>query len=342
MIVSAIVACRNEARHIRCFLDLALAQQLPEAEWEIIVADGMSDDGTRQVLEEYRNADRRVRVIDNPGQIVSTGLNAAIRVARGEIVVRLDAHTEYAPDYLQQCVAALEATGADNVGGPARTRASGLVARVIAAAYHSPFACGGARFHDEEFERRRIRRIRRHRDLWLLAEGDIGAFGTLRRGARPKPRRRTQFAASPDWRKDLAVSGHCFLVPAPREFIRLVQTVFSVRLLESCSHPQTQDRGVMAPPGTRRICGCQFCAAGTGALDQACWPEFAVSNPDSNLGTRGCSLFRLVHSSFALDSPQPWMVGPSTPSVGLCDLSFFVWTRFPGRRDAPAPHQSGS
>ena len=94
----------------------------------------------------------RIRVIDNPGRIVSTGLNAAIRTARGDIVVRLDAHTAYAPDYIRRCVDVLESTGADNVGGPARTRANGRLGQAISAAYHNPFGSGGARFHNEEFE----------------------------------------------------------------------------------------------------------------------------------------------------------------------------------------------
>jgi succinoglycan biosynthesis protein ExoA len=91
-------------------------------------------------------------VIDNPGRIVSTGLNSAIKAARGEIVVRMDAHTEYAPDYVQQCVAVLQETGADNVGGPARTRAETYLEKAVAAAYHSRFAVGGARFHDVNYE----------------------------------------------------------------------------------------------------------------------------------------------------------------------------------------------
>lgn len=152
MKVSVIAACRNEIRNIRCFLDSVIAQQLDGLAWEVIVADGQSRDGTRAVLEEYAAAYGRIRVVDNTGRITSTGLNAAIRAARGEIVVRLDAHTEYAPNYVRRCVEVLEATGADNVGGPARTRANGFIARVIAAAYHSRFACGGARFHNEEFE----------------------------------------------------------------------------------------------------------------------------------------------------------------------------------------------
>ncbi len=150
--VSIVVACRNEMADIRAFVDSLLAQDAGGLEWEAIIADGMSDDGTREFLEEYCAGHARVRVIANPGRIVSTGLNAAIRAARGEIVLRMDMHTIYAPDYVRKCVETLEETGADNAGGPARTRAEGLRGRAIAAAYHSRFSTGGAKFHDEEYE----------------------------------------------------------------------------------------------------------------------------------------------------------------------------------------------
>jgi hypothetical protein len=91
-------------------------------------------------------------VIDNPGLTAPCGLNAAIHSARGGIIVRADAHTEYAPDYLLKCLETLQQTGADNVGGPARTKADGYCQRAIAAAYHSPFSVGGARFHDPDYE----------------------------------------------------------------------------------------------------------------------------------------------------------------------------------------------
>jgi hypothetical protein len=71
-------------------------------------------------------------------------LNEAIRRARGEIIIRLDVHSEYAPDYIAQCLAVLDETGARNVGGPARTMAEGYLQRAIATAYHSGFACGRA------------------------------------------------------------------------------------------------------------------------------------------------------------------------------------------------------
>ncbi|MBZ5596308.1 MAG: glycosyltransferase family 2 protein [Acidobacteriia bacterium] len=150
--VSVVVPCRNEARHIRPFLDSLCHQKLDGVEWEVIIADGMSDDGTREVLDGYRRHQGRLRMIDNPGRIVSSGLNAAIRAARGDVIVRMDAHTEYAPDYIRRCLEVLERTGADNVGGPPRVKADTFLLRALGAAYHSPFAVGGSRSHDINYE----------------------------------------------------------------------------------------------------------------------------------------------------------------------------------------------
>src|SRR5579862_7901406 len=119
MKISVVVPRRNEKQHIHDFLDSLLAQDLdPDWELEILVADGMSADGTREILDKYAARVPAVRVIDNPGRIVSTGLNASIQEAAGEVIVRMDAHTTYAPDYIRECVKTLKATGADNVGGP--------------------------------------------------------------------------------------------------------------------------------------------------------------------------------------------------------------------------------
>jgi succinoglycan biosynthesis protein ExoA len=152
VMVSIVVACRNEIRHIGPFLESLVAQDLDGIAWEALIADGMSDDGTREVLREFSERHPQVRMIDNPGRVVSPGLNAAIRAARGEIIVRMDAHTCYATDYTRRCLEELARTGADNVGGPARTRSQGARARAVAAAYHSPFSTGGARFHDPDYE----------------------------------------------------------------------------------------------------------------------------------------------------------------------------------------------
>lgn len=147
-----VVPCRNERDGIEACLRSLLRQESPSGDFEIIVADGMSDDGTRDILKWLVAEHPQLHVIDNPGRIVSTGLNAAIRAARGNIIIRIDAHSVYALDYLQQCVAVLRETGADNVGGPWIAKGKGLIGQAIAAAFQSPFAVGGARSHDPGYE----------------------------------------------------------------------------------------------------------------------------------------------------------------------------------------------
>jgi len=153
-LVSVILACRCEAAHIGSVLSSILQQEEPEGGLEVIVADGISEDGTRQILHQIASSDPRVKVIDNPARITSAGLNAAIRASRGQIIIRMDAHTHYASDYIRQCVAVLQRTGADNVGGPWVAQANGYVGEAIAAAFQSRFAAGGARGHVPYYEGR--------------------------------------------------------------------------------------------------------------------------------------------------------------------------------------------
>jgi succinoglycan biosynthesis protein ExoA len=150
--VSVIVPCRNEGGHIEHALQTILRQQAPPGGFEVLVADGMSTDQTRVVLERFAANHPNLKVIDNPGKFVSPGLNLAIRAARGEIIVRMDLHTEYAPDYILECISTLTRTGADNVGGPARTRSKSYLQAAICTAYHSAFSCGGAAFHNPDHE----------------------------------------------------------------------------------------------------------------------------------------------------------------------------------------------
>jgi succinoglycan biosynthesis protein ExoA len=152
MIISVIVPCRNERKYIEPFLEAVLSQQRdPGWELEILVADGRSNDGTREILARAARG-ASVRLIDNPQGIVSTGLNAAIEASRGEIVIRMDVHTEYAPDYIRECVHALQYSGADNVGGPWVARGEGFVSGAIAAAFRMRFCTGGGRAHDPGYE----------------------------------------------------------------------------------------------------------------------------------------------------------------------------------------------
>lgn len=143
---------RNEARYIRRSLGAVLTQDYPAERIEVIVADGMSTDGTREIIQSLQVEHPNLHLIDNLGKFVPTGLNAAIRQATGDIVIRVDGHTEIAPDYVRQCVETLERTGADNVGGCMTAVASGFFGRAVALATSTPFGVGGARFHYSDRE----------------------------------------------------------------------------------------------------------------------------------------------------------------------------------------------
>jgi glycosyltransferase involved in cell wall biosynthesis len=129
-----------------------LAQQPPPGGFEILVVDGMSDDGTREILDQLASEDSRVRVIENPKRITPYAMNAGIHAARGRFIAIMGAHNRYAPDYLLESVKLLEETGVDNVGGAMICDSHTLLQQAIALAHHSRFAVGWARWHDPGYE----------------------------------------------------------------------------------------------------------------------------------------------------------------------------------------------
>jgi glycosyltransferase involved in cell wall biosynthesis len=136
--VTVIMPVRNEEAFIARSLGAVLRQRYPADRLETLVADGQSDDRTREIIASLPGAER-VRVIENPQRRQAFGLNLALRQARGEIIVRVDGHTIIAPDYVRQCVRALEQSGAVNVGGRMEPRGETPMGCAIAAA-------GGSRF----------------------------------------------------------------------------------------------------------------------------------------------------------------------------------------------------
>jgi glycosyltransferase involved in cell wall biosynthesis len=150
--VTVVCACRDEEAHIGTFLEGLSKLDRAGLALDAIVADGMSADATLRILEEFAHGNNWFRVIRNPGRIVSTGLNDAIRLAQGQFIVRMDAHTQYEPDYVIRSIDALEKTGAANAGGPQRSRATGFWQKAIHAGFHSAFASGGAHFRDDNYK----------------------------------------------------------------------------------------------------------------------------------------------------------------------------------------------
>jgi len=146
--VTVILPCRNEASHIAACLDSILASAHPLDHLEVLVVDGMSDDGTRELVGQYARAQPIIRLLDNPKRIVPTALNIGIRAATGDVIVRMDGHVVYPPEYIPRLVDALLADGADNVGGCLVTLPGDgtPVAQAIAIAMSHPFGVGFARF----------------------------------------------------------------------------------------------------------------------------------------------------------------------------------------------------
>jgi GT2 family glycosyltransferase len=119
---------------------------------EVIVADGMSTDGTRDILTALQ-AEYPLVVIDNPAGIVSTGLNLAVAAARGDVIVRVDGHALIAPDFLRQNVALLaEHPEAWSVGGPIRHAATTTFGKAVGVAMSHPMGVGKALHRYPEYE----------------------------------------------------------------------------------------------------------------------------------------------------------------------------------------------
>jgi succinoglycan biosynthesis protein ExoA len=146
--VSVIVPCYNEQDTICLLLDAIYAQSYPRSQIEVILADGLSTDQTRERIHTFQqqHPDLAIRIVDNPRRVIPSALNRAIENAQGESIIRLDAHSVPAPDYIERCLALLQAGRGDNVGGVWQIcPGSGTwIARAIAAAASHPLGVGDA------------------------------------------------------------------------------------------------------------------------------------------------------------------------------------------------------
>ena len=144
--VSVIVPVRDEADHLPQAVASILSQGYP-GEFQIVLAVAPSEDRTEQVAAELAERDRRVVVVENPQGTTPAGLNRAIEAADGEVIVRVDGHSQLSPRYIATAVETLEETGAWNVGGIQRAVGDTPMQSAIAAAMSSRFGTGDARFH---------------------------------------------------------------------------------------------------------------------------------------------------------------------------------------------------
>ena len=146
--VSIIIPCRNEEKFIgECFNSI-LEQDYPKESLEILVADGMSTDKTRDILKTYANKYSFIHWFENPKKFVPEALNIMISLAKGEVIIRMDAHNEYPKNYISKCIQYLYEYKVDNIGGIWLTLpgAETIIAKAIALALSSGFGVGNALF----------------------------------------------------------------------------------------------------------------------------------------------------------------------------------------------------
>ena len=148
--VSVIIPVRNEQPYLDACVSSLLAQDYPYEQMEILFVDGESTDATPALLEQYQKRFPSLfHILTNPHRTVPYAMNLGIRASRGEYLIRMDAHAEYAQDYISQCVRYLQQTDADNVGGAALTKSRGFLGGAIAQMLSSRFGVGNSAFRTD-------------------------------------------------------------------------------------------------------------------------------------------------------------------------------------------------
>lgn len=140
-----VIPCLNEAGHIEKVIAHILADD-GLVDPLVLVADGGSDDGCREIVAEIAARDPRVRLMANPGRLQSAGVNLAARVMGEDRpwLVRVDAHADYPSDYVSTLIGEARRTGAHSVVVAMDTRGEAPFQRAVAAAQNSRLGAGGA------------------------------------------------------------------------------------------------------------------------------------------------------------------------------------------------------
>ncbi len=151
--VSVIMPVRNEADFIEQAVTSILNSEYPADQMEVLIVDGMSDDGTRQIISRLAEQDKRIHLLDNPKKIVPSAMNIGLRESRGSVFIRLDGHTKVPADFISNSVACLlEHSDAWVVGGSIHTVSETYTGKAISAAMRSPIGVGNSRFRLGDYE----------------------------------------------------------------------------------------------------------------------------------------------------------------------------------------------
>lgn len=146
--VSIVIPCRNEEGFIGKCLDSIIANDYPKDLLDVLVVDGESNDRTKQIVEGYVKKYTYIKILINSKKEIPFGLNVGIKEAKGDFIIRMDAHSTYERDYIKKCIKYIRDYSADRVGGCAMThsRDQTLIGKSIAISLSLPFGVGNSRF----------------------------------------------------------------------------------------------------------------------------------------------------------------------------------------------------
>tara|TARA_B100000886_G_scaffold274201_1_gene198112 strand:- start:340 stop:1380 length:1041 start_codon:yes stop_codon:yes gene_type:complete len=148
MIVSIILPIRNEQKFIGKTLDSILAQNFI-GDLEIIIADGMSDDGTLEIIQKYQEKNKDIKIVKNFDRVVPIGFNKALTISRGNIIIRVDGHATISSGFIANCVSLIQSKNVECVGGPIKHQSNTMIGDYVSIAQASKFGAGGASFRTD-------------------------------------------------------------------------------------------------------------------------------------------------------------------------------------------------
>jgi len=169
--VSLIILCRNEEKFISSCLDSVIANDYPKNKLEVLVVDGMSEDGTREIVNKYERQYSFIRMINNPKKHIPFAYNEGIKNSNGDLIMIMSAHAIYEKDYIRKCVSASLKYNADNVVGIWKIlpRGNGSIDKAIVLALSSSFGVGNAKYRTDSYKQKEVEYV------------DTGAYGCYKK-----------------------------------------------------------------------------------------------------------------------------------------------------------------